>query len=391
VACTTGFSPVSFFEWLEQFAPTWYTAVPTMHQEVLARAEANRDTISRCRLRFIRSSSAALSPGVMSGMERAFGVPVIEAFGMTEASHQIASNPLPPAHRKPGSVGLPAGCELAILDEHERSLPRGESGEIAIRGPSVTRVRPVAGDSAPESIDGWFRTGDVGHLDEDGYLFISGRIKEIINRGGEKIAPSEVDHVLQGHPDVGQAVTCAVPDPRLGEDVVAVVVRRPGSALTERELREFASTRLAAFKVPRRVMFVEQIPKGPTGKIQRIGLAKKLGIESLAFAQPSGSAPFEAPRSGTESAMASVWSEVLAIDRVGLHDNFFELGGDSLMAAEVIARVKTRLGVTINIRDMGFGTLQQVAAACDEQVALDASPGRGGWMRKIMRQLWRNK
>jgi acyl-CoA synthetase (AMP-forming)/AMP-acid ligase II/acyl carrier protein len=390
VACTAGFSPMSFFEWLGQFAPTWYTAVPTMHQEVLARAEANREAIARCRLRFVRSSSAALSPDVMSGIERAFGVPVIEAFGMTEASHQIASNPLPPARRKAGSVGLPAGCEVAILDEHDRLLPGGESGEIAIRGPSVTRVRPHAGDAAPGLVDGWFRTGDVGRLDEDGYLFISGRIKEMINRGGEKIAPSEVDHVLQGHPGVGQAVTCAVPDTRLGEDVVAVVVRRPGSNLTERELREFASARLAAFKVPRRVMFVEQIPKGPTGKIQRIGLAKKLGIESLAFAQPGGS-QFEAPRNSTESAIAGTWSEVLGVDRVGLHDNFFELGGDSLMAAEVIARIKTRLGVTINIRDMGFGTLQQVAAGCDEQARLDASPGRGGWMRKIMRQLWRNK
>jgi acyl-CoA synthetase (AMP-forming)/AMP-acid ligase II/acyl carrier protein len=390
VACTTGFASTSFFEWLEQFEPTWYTAVPTMHQEVLARAEANRGTIARCRLRFIRSSSAALSPHVMGGIERAFGVPVIEAFGMTEASHQIASNPLPPGRRKPGSVGLPAGCEVAILDEHDRSMPSAESGEIAIRGPSVTRVRPVAGDAAPGPIDGWFRTGDVGYLDEDGYLFISGRIKEIINRGGEKIAPSEVDHVLQGHPGVGQAVTCAVPDARLGEDVVAVVVRRPGSNLTERELREFASTRLAAFKVPRRVMFVEQIPKGPTGKIQRIGLAKKLGIESLAFAQPGGS-QFEAPRTATESTIASAWGEVLAIDRVGLHDNFFELGGDSLMAAEVIARVKARLGVTINIRDLGFGTLQQVAAGCDEQAALGASPGGGGWMRKIMRQLWGNR
>jgi acyl-CoA synthetase (AMP-forming)/AMP-acid ligase II/acyl carrier protein len=397
VVCTTGFSPMLFFGWLEEFSPTWYTAVPTMHQEVLARAAANRETIARCRLRFIRSSSAALSPDVMSGIERAFGVPVIEAFGMTEASHQIASNPLPPARRKPGSVGLPAGCEVAILDEHERSLPGGESGEIAIRGASVTRIRPVAGDETPGPADaGWFRTGDVGYVDEDGYLFISGRIKEMINRGGEKIAPSEVDHVLQGHPSVGQAVTCAVPDARLGEDVVAVVVLRPGSALTERELREFASTRLVAFKVPRRVMFVEQIPKGPTGKIQRIGLAKKLGIESLAFAQPGGLAPFEAPRTGTQSIIARAWSEVLAIDRVGLHDNFFELGGDSLMAVEVIARVKARLGVTINIRDLGFGTLQQVAAGCDEQAALDSGPGRRGhalarWVRKIIWGLRRDE
>jgi len=293
-------------------------------------------------------------------------------------------------------VGLPAGCEVAILDEHDRSLPRGEAGEIAIRGAGVTKSRPVAGDGSTTPADAdWFRTGDVGFLDEDGYVFISGRIKEMINRGGEKIAPIEIDQVLLGHPGVGQAVTCAVPDARLGEDVIAVVVRRPGSAVTERELREFASTRIAAFKVPRRVVFVDQIPKGPTGKLQRIGLAKKLGIETLGFAQPGGST-FEAPRSETEALVAKAWSEVLAIDRIGLHDNFFELGGDSLAAADAIARVEARLGVTINIRDMGFGTLRQVAAGCDEQVGLDAERKQGdggpaGWMRRIMGQLRRNR
>ena len=388
VVCTPGFSPVHFFDWLEEFHPTWYTAVPTMHQEVLARAGASREVIAGCRLRFIRSSSAALAPEIMAGLERAFDAPVVEAFGMTEASHQIASNPLPPAPRKPGSVGRPAGCEVAILDENGRSLPSGERGEIAIRGANVTTDRPP--DAA------WFRTGDVGFLDGDGYLFISGRIKEIINRGGEKIAPSEIDHVLLGHPGVGQAVTCAVPDARLGEDVIAVVVRRPGSTLTERELREFASTRIAAFKVPRRVMFVEQIPKGPTGKIQRIGLAKKLGIESLAFAQPGSGAVFEAPGSETESVIARAWSEVLGIERVGLHDNFFELGGDSLGAVDAIERVKARLGVTVNIRDMGFGTLRQVAAGCDERAGLDSGRKRGelapaGWMRRIMGQLRRSR
>jgi acyl-CoA synthetase (AMP-forming)/AMP-acid ligase II/acyl carrier protein len=397
VMCTPGFSPEHVFDWLEESEATWYTAVPTMHQEVLARVAANREAIGRCRLRFIRSSSAALAPEVMSGVERAFNVPVIEAFGMTEASHQIASNPLPPGRRKPGSVGLPAGCEVAILDEHDRPVTGGESGEIAIRGASVTRIRSVAGDGPPAPADtGWFRTGDLGFLDEEGYLFISGRIKEIINRGGEKIAPSEIDQVLLGHPGVGQAVTCAVPDARLGEDVIAVVVRRPDSLLTERELREFASTRIAAFKVPRRVVFVEQIPKGPTGKIQRIGLAKKLGIESLAFAQPGGSVAFEAPCSETESVIAEAWRAVLAIERVGLHDNFFELGGDSLAAVDAIERVKARLGVTINIRDMGFGTLRQVAAGCDEQAGPDSGQGRGGlgsggWVRKLFGQLRRSR
>ena len=396
VVCTPGFSALHFFEWLEEFSPTWYTAVPTMHYEVLARAAAHQEAISRSRLRFIRSCSAPLSPDLMSAIEQTFHVPVIEALGMTEASHQIASNPLPPGRRKPGTVGLPTGCEVAIFDDHDRAMPRGESGEIVIRGPNVTRVRPVSGNQAAQpGEEGWFRTGDVGFFDEDGYLVVSGRIKEVINRGGEKIHPSEVDHVLMEHTGVGQAVTCAVPDTRLGEDVIAVVVRRTGSGVTERELREFASTRLAAFKVPRRVIFVDQIPKGPTGKLQRIGLAGKLGIESSTLAQRGESAPFVAPRTATETTIAGIWHEVLAIDHAGLHDNFFELGGDSLAAAEVITQVEERLGVTVNIRELAFGTLRQVAAGCDERRASGAAGERQGspatsWKQRL-RGLLRGK
>jgi oxalate---CoA ligase len=390
VVCTPGFSPVHFYDWIDEFKPTWYSAVPSMHQEILARAAANQAIIARSDLRFIRSSSAALSPLVMGQLESTFKAPVIQAMGMTEASHQIASNPLPPGTRKPGSVGLPTGVEVAILDDQDNSLPSGVAGEISIRGPNVTTVRPSAGkDLIPRAPDEWFRTGDVGFLDEDGYLFISGRIKEIINRGGEKIAPIEIDEALLEHPAVAQAIACGIADARLGEDVIAVVVRRAGSTLTERELREFASTKIAAFKVPRRIMFVEQIPKGPTGKIQRIGLAKKLGIESLSFAQPGGSVQFAAPQTPTELTLAEIWGVVLGIDRIGVHDNFFELGGDSMAAADVIARCESRLGVTINIRDMGFGTLQQVAAGCDQLPAIDPTKARagsqsGGWMRRIV-------
>jgi acyl-CoA synthetase (AMP-forming)/AMP-acid ligase II len=387
VVCTPGFSPVQFFGWLEEFRPTWYTAVPTMHHEVLARAAVNRDVIARCRPRFIRSCSAPLPAEVRAGLERAFEVPVIEAYGMTEASHQIASNPLPPQARKPGSVGRPTECEVAILTEDGRPLPPGEPGEIAIRGAGVTAARAGAA---------WLRTGDVGFMDTDGYLFISGRLKEIINRGGEKISPLEVDRVLLEHPAVAQAVTCAVPDTRLGEDVIAVIVARPAATVTEREIREFASTRLAPVKVPRRIVFVEQIPKGPTGKIQRIGLAKKLGIESLAFAAPGGGAPHAAPRTATEVAIARAWSEVLGVSAVGLHDNFFELGGDSLAGVDVIARVEARLGVTIDIRDLGYGTLQQVAAGCDERApSAAARNGRGSkpttWIARLFGPRRRNE
>ncbi len=392
VVCTTGFSPVHFFRWIQEFHPTWYTAVPAMHQEVLARAAANRETIAQCRLRFIRSSSAPLAPEVMANLERAFDTPVIEAYGMTEASHQIASNPLPPGQRKAGSVGLPAGTEVAIIDEARRPLPRGETGEIAVRGANVTPLAPAGQGGESTHGNGWFRTGDIGFLDGDGYLFITGRLKEIINRGGEKVLPREVDEVLLEHPAVAEAVACAMPDSRLGEDVIAVIVRRPGASVSERELREFASARLAPFKVPRRVMFVEQIPKGPTGKIQRVGLADRLGIESLRFTQPAEAAAFVAPRTRTETTLAEIWVDLLGLDRVSVHDNFFELGGDSLASVEVVTWVQERLGVTVNARELAFGTLQQVAAGCEERAQLDksakreVSPERAGWMRSI---LWR--
>jgi oxalate---CoA ligase len=214
-------------------------------------------------------------------MEKTFGVPVIEAYGMTEASHQMASNPLPPLARKPGAVGLAAGPEVAILDEDWKVLPRGEVGEVAIRGPNLTpgyEANPEA--NAKSFRDGWFRTGDEGVLDEEGYLRLTGRLKEQINRGGEKFSPLEVDEVLSSHPAVAQALTFAMPHDKLGEEVAVAVVLREGAAATEREVHDFCAARLAGFKVPRKVVFLTEIPKGATGKLQRIGLAKKLGLGS---------------------------------------------------------------------------------------------------------------
>ncbi len=281
VACTEGFNALRFFGWLDALAPTWYSAVPTMHQAILARADKNRAVIERRRLRFIRSSSSSLPPTVMTELETVFGAPVIESYGMTEAAHQMTSNPLPPGARKPGTVGVAAGPEVAIMDEAGRLLPTGERGEVAIRGASVTRgyaANPEA--NAKAFADGWFRTGDQGVLDADGYLTITGRLKEIINRGGEKIAPREIDEVLLGHPAVALAVAFAVPHAKLGEDVAAAVQLKPGAECDAAQLKAFAAERLAPFKVPRTIIVLAEIPKGPTGKLQRIGLAEKLGLGS---------------------------------------------------------------------------------------------------------------
>ncbi len=279
IFCTPGFNALRFFAWMKECKPTWYTAVPTMHQTILSRAGGNADVIAANPLRFIRSSSSSMPPRVIAELERVFDAPLIESYGMTEAAHQMASSPLPPAKRIPGSVGIAAGPEVAIMDKHGALLAAGETGEIVIRGDNVTagyENNPTA--NAEAFVNGWFRTGDQGVLDADGYLSLTGRLKEIINRGGEKISPREVDDVLMDHPAVAQVVTFAMPHDKLGEEVAAAVVLREGQQLTERELRDFAATKLADFKVPKKILFLAEIPKGATGKLQRIGLAAKLGL-----------------------------------------------------------------------------------------------------------------
>jgi acyl-CoA synthetase (AMP-forming)/AMP-acid ligase II/acyl carrier protein len=349
VVCTPGFDASLFFDWLDQFHPTWSTAVPTMHQAVLTRAPQHRDVIARSTLRFLRSCSSALPPRLMTDLETALGVPVVEAYGMTEAAHQMASNPLPPRVRKPGSVGLPTGPQVRIMDDAGAFLPAGSTGEIVIRGSNLTPGydhNPAANQSSFR--DGWFRTGDQGHLDSDGYLFLSGRTKEIINRGGEKISPREIDEVLLDHPAVAQAVAFALPDSRLGEDVAAAVVLHHHTTATELELRDFAATRLADFKVPRRLVFLTELPKGPTGKLQRIGLASTLGLD---HPQPApASAPYLAPGTPSEIRLADLWRQVLRIDRVGLHDNFLDLGGDSLLATRLVSRIRDAFSVELTVR-----------------------------------------
>ena len=279
VCCTPGFNAFRFFTWFSEVRPSWYTAVPTMHQAILGLAGRNEAAIKASRLRFIRSSSSSLPPQVMEELEKTFGVPVIEAYGMTEAAHQMASNPLPPAKRYPGAVGLAAGPEIAIMDADGAILPAGGLGEVVIRGRNVTagyENNPAANETAFSH--GWFRTGDQGVIDADGYLRLTGRLKELINRGGEKVSPIEVDTVLMDHPAVAQCLTFAVPHKMLGEEVAAAIVLREGATATETELRDFAAQRLAQFKVPRKIVFLSEIPKGATGKLQRIGLAEKLGL-----------------------------------------------------------------------------------------------------------------
>lgn len=277
VICPPGFDGLRFWQWVAEFRPTWYSAVPTMHQALLARAERNLAVIRSHPFRFVRSSSAPLPPVVMERMEALLETPVLESYGMTEASHQMTSNPLPPAPRKAGSVGIGIGVDVAVMDESGQLLPQGAIGEVVVRGGNVIdgyENNPEA--NAAAFVDGWFRTGDQGRLDADGYLSLTGRIKELINRGGEKISPLEIDNALLRHPAVAEALAFAVPHPTLGEEVHAAVVLK--AEVTERELRAHCAELLADFKVPRQIHILDAIPRGATGKLQRITMAKMLGL-----------------------------------------------------------------------------------------------------------------
>nr|VFK25011.1 MAG: AMP-binding enzyme C-terminal domain-containing protein [Candidatus Kentron sp. LPFa]VFK35864.1 MAG: AMP-binding enzyme C-terminal domain-containing protein [Candidatus Kentron sp. LPFa] len=250
-------------------------------------------------------------------------MPVIKAYGLTEA-FQITSNPLPPGQRKIGSVGMTAGPEFAIMDDSDNLLQNGDIGEIVVKGQNVmSGYENNLEENESSFANGWFRTGDQGYKDHDGYLFITGRLKEIINRGGGKISPHEIDEILLEHPAIKQAVTFAVPHMQLGEDVAVAVVLKEKNSVSEREIQKFISKKIAYFKIPRQVIFLDEIPKGPTGKLQRIGLAEKLGITRECFLSGHEEAEFVAPSTEIEKKLAKIWKKLLNFKRIGIHDNFF--------------------------------------------------------------------
>ncbi|MFN8626006.1 MAG: acyl--CoA ligase [Candidatus Binatia bacterium] len=266
------FSARRFFAHCAAHRVTWYSAVPTIHRTVLQRAV--EENVTATAFRFVRSCSAALPPELWKQLEARFAVAVVEAYGMTEAAHQMTANPLPPGTRKPGTVGMSTGVVVTIRDERGAILPAGARGEVAIAGPSVTRGycnNPRA--NAAAFFGDWLRSGDEGILDADGFLTLAGRIKELINRGGEKISPLEIETALAAHPAVAEAACFGVPDPKYGEEVHAAVVLRADAS--ERELLAFCLDRLARFKAPKKLHIVAEIPHTPTGKIQRQPLAAR--------------------------------------------------------------------------------------------------------------------
>ncbi len=361
VVCTDGLYGANFFQWMREFRPTWYTAVPTMHLAVAGLAAKEAGAARESSLRLIRSSSAALAPPLLNRMEEVFGAPVIEAYGMTEAAHQMASNPLPPGVRKAGAVGKATGLEIAIMNDSGELLSEGASGEVVIRGDNVTsgyEANEAANRTAFQ--DGWFRTGDEGIIDNDGYIRLTGRLKELINRGGQKIAPREIDEVLLGYPGVKQAVAFAIPHAQLGEEVGAAVEVSVGKHVDTGVLREWAGERLATYKVPRIILTVGEIPKGPTGKVQRIGMSTRLGILPMDDAQRQ--AAFVPPRSRLEERIAAVWREMLGRKDIGVLDRFEAVGGDSLLAVGMLIRISATEGVDLPyLRFLTEGTIESLA------------------------------
>lgn len=376
VVCTPGFLAPEFFGWLGKTRPTWYTAVPTIHHAVVERA-SREGPVAPGSLRFARSSSSSLAPQLMQNLEEALGVPVIEAYGMTEAAHQMASNPLPPGVRKPGSVGPAAGPQVAIMSESGKILSSGEEGEIVISGPNVMDGYAANAEANAEAFeDGWFRTGDLGWIDEDGYVSISGRKKEIINRGGETISPREIDEALLDHPSVMQVLAFAVPDRRLGEQVAAAVVLDPASPeVSERDIRRFAELRLSDAKVPRRIVFLEEIPKGPTGKLQRIGFAERLGISELEGNETVR--PFAPPTTTIEILLAGLWQQVLGLDGTSIHDRFLDVGGDSLLATRLLGLIREEMGIELTMLDLSDRATIAEQAVLIEEMLLEGDAAGG--------------
>ncbi|MFF2807048.1 AMP-binding protein [Streptomyces sp. NPDC058000] len=342
VVCPQGFDATAFPDWLTSFTPTWYTAVPAIHQAIVGALTAHPDALQRP-LRFVRSASAPLPPALRQALERAVQAPVIDSYGMTEACSIVTSNPLPPAARKPGSVGVSIGNDIAVRGENGDLLPPGENGEIMLRGATVIGGydhNPTA--DAAAFTDGWLRTGDRGHLDEDGFLFLTGRIKEIINRGGTKISPIEVEEALLAHPAIAEAAAFPLPHATLGEEVAAAIVLT--TPTPDDALKEFLTTRLAETKIPRRLIRLPALPRTTTGKIQRAELATHL-------APPPKTRP-SAPTTTLQTRIAAIWCELLGLEQVGIHEHFFDLGGNSLLIRQVQVRLHDTLGTDVPVVEL---------------------------------------
>jgi thioesterase domain-containing protein/acyl carrier protein len=353
---------VDLREWFHALQPTWYSAAPTLHRAVLDKARASAGLSAKHRLRFVISGGAALPQAVREGLQATLVVPVLEHYGSSEAA-QIAANLPPPGPSKPGTCGMPWPGTVMIVDEDGSPVHPGDQGEVWVRGPTVMPGYLNDQDSNRRSfVDSWLRTGDLGSLDADGFLSLHGRLNEVINRGGEKISPGEIDGALLRHPAVAEAAAFALPHSRLGEDVAAAVVLHPGATATSADLRQFLQGGLAPFKIPRRIRILDQLPKGMTGKVQRRRLAEVFSATTSHATTPH--APF------LEAELLQLWRHLLGSERLTIDDDFFESGGDSLLATEMLLEVERLIGHRVSETIMfKAATVRQVALQLTAQPA----------------------
>jgi acyl-coenzyme A synthetase/AMP-(fatty) acid ligase/thioesterase domain-containing protein len=353
VYCPGSFEMASFLEALQVFRPTSFAAGPAIHRTVLEHAQKAPDFFHRIPLRYVRSSGAPFQPAMLAKLEELLGAPVLDGYGLTE---MIAATRSTPTMRRPGSVGKAISGEVAILDDSGRMQPPETEGEVVIRGPMLMSgyLDDAEANQAAFTENGWFRTGDIGRLDHQGYLYLVGRRKEMINRGGKKISLPEVDNVLAAHPAVAEAAAFAIPHRTLDEDVAAAVVLRLDAGATELDLRRFAAERLAAYKVPRKIVFVENIPRTTLGKVKRSALAGR--FRDLSGTEPSMAAPSASPAffdarkpTGTQLRIMEIWRRMLGSEQIAVEDNFFELGGDSLTAALMLTQAAESFKIGPNV------------------------------------------
>lgn len=340
-----------FWSWVGDYRCTWFALVPSLISQLVQTPNTHHLREQCIRVRFARSSSAPLPPSLLQAFETRFDLPLIEAMGMTEAGGAVFSNPLPPAHRKAGSPGRPWGFDCRIVDPEGSDIPNGSTGEILVRGPSVMKGYFKDQPATAEILDsdGWLRTGDLGCKDDDGFVFIRGRSKEMINRGGEKIVPREIDEMLARHPAVHEAVAIGVPDFALGEDLMACVVLKDDIGCTEDDLLEFCRSGLGLLKTPSRIHFVDDLPRGPTGKVQRLKLADRFSTSSAGTFSSTVSAAKGSPfrQHEVKRTLIDLWSVFLKCERVQAEDNFFALGGNSLLAIRMLSRLRQCFGVEL--------------------------------------------
>jgi oxalate---CoA ligase len=372
VACT-GFDTQRLVAWIEELSPTWYAAGPALHQAILEIAKPDPGPFRRSPLRFVRCGSGAASPALLDNLESVLRVDVINGYGLTEVGS--ATNTTPQRPRKPGSVGRTIGPEIAIMDALGTLLPPDTEGEVVLRGDVVMDGYLGAAEANRKVFrDGWFRTGDLGRMDGEGDLFITGRIKEIINRGGETISPLEIDHTLAEHPAIAQAASFGVAHPTLGEDIVAAVVLRPGGGATASEVRSFLAERLSRSKVPGRIWFAESIPVSASGKPLRDTLSTDFQTRAKAAESPESPGPQDESTASLRRRIGEIWMRVLNSDLPGGEDNFFAMGGDSLSAARLFTLLEAEFQLDETLEPGKFfdsPTLFQLVAVVAERLQRD--------------------